>query len=346
MMICLIGDTHFGVHKNSDIFLDSQIKYIKEQFIPYLHKNNVKKVFFLGDLYDNRSHTNTKVMNTVFNLFHNDLKEFEITILVGNHDTYFNSSIHINSLKNLQTLSNVTLIENITVVNVDNKNITLVPWITDNCAFLKEFEQIENPYICLGHFNILGFKYNKYKTSEDGLTLDIFNKYKKVFSGHFHIRNKQNINDTEVVYIGSPYQLTRNDIDEEKGFVILDTETLNYEFINNTISLKYIQLNYPDNFSKETITGNIIDVYVKYDDSYDENEIQKYVHKIEEYSPATTPNLVIENKVIVDSVNLNINIGSVSELIKEYVDLIQIENKQEIYNTIVDLYNETKGEIL
>ncbi|MDD5651662.1 MAG: hypothetical protein PHF86_14805, partial [Candidatus Nanoarchaeia archaeon] len=142
------------------------------------------------------------------------------------------------------------------------------------------------------------------------------------------------------------YQLTRNDIDEEKGFVILDTETLNYEFINNTISLKYIKLNYPDNFSKETITGNIIDVYVKYDDSYDENEIQKYVHKIEEYNPATTPNLVIENKVIVDSVNLNINIGSVSELIKEYVDLIQIENKQEIYNTIVDLYNETKGEIL
>ena len=60
------------------------------------------------------------------------------------------------------------------------------------------------------------------------------NKFKKIFSGHFHTRSKKDINGTDIIYVGSPYQLTRADFNEERGSLTLDLDTLEYTYINNT----------------------------------------------------------------------------------------------------------------
>lgn len=345
--IAIITDLHFGVRKNSEVFLHSQSKFIKEQFIPYLKDHNINTIFMLGDLFDNRSSTNTKVLNEVHNIFENYLKDFKIWLVVGNHDTYYTSSIEVNSLKPFGSLPNVHLIESITKINIDDLNITLVPWITDNVSFIKEFTKIKCD-ICMGHFNISGFQYNKWRASDDGIHSKIFQNCKKVFTGHFHIRNKQKYKNCEIVYVGSPYQLTRNDIDEERGFVILNTEDLSYEYINNNLSLKYIKLKYPQKFSRQTIHGNIIDVHVDYDETYNENKVNKYVRKIEEYEPVITPNIFVNNSTIMGGdIDLNAyNIGSVTDLMREFIDTLEINNKEEIYNSLIELYNDAKGEML
>ena len=43
--ICLIGDNHFGCHNNSDVYLESQLNFYNNQFIPYLKQNNIKDIF-------------------------------------------------------------------------------------------------------------------------------------------------------------------------------------------------------------------------------------------------------------------------------------------------------------
>ena len=347
MKVCLIADLHFGVRKNSEIFLASQVRFIEEQFVPYLKEHGIKEVFLLGDLFDNRSSTNTKVMNSVYDLFDHKLTDFNIHVLIGNHDCYFNSTVEINSLKFLEKLPNVHLVEKITVMEVGDKKVVMVPWVIDTLSFVREFSQVENCDLCFGHFNITGFHFNKVKRSDDGIQGKLFSKFKKVFSGHFHIRSSQKIPGSEIIYIGSPYQLTRNDIDENRGFVILDTETLEYQHIDNTVSLKYIKVKYPEKVTSSKIKNNIIDVYVDYDENYNEEKVDKYVKKIEEMGPVITPNIFVENNSSLNSdIDLeNYKFGSMLDLMREYVDGQDIGNKEEINQLLIELYNEsTKGE--
>jgi DNA repair exonuclease SbcCD nuclease subunit len=342
--ICLISDLHFGVRKNNEVFIDSQLRFINEQFIPYLNENGIKKICILGDLFDNRQSTNTKVMNAVHSVF-DKLRNFEIYVLVGNHDTYFTSSIEVNSLKFLNEFHNVTLIEKITSVEFNNRKFVMAPWITNIPEFISQFNGTKCD-VCLGHFNIFGFQYNKQKRSEDGIESNIFSGCNKVFTGHFHIRNVQNLYGSEIIYIGSPFQLTRNDIDEERGFVVLNTEDLSYEFISNTVSLKYISLKFPEKFSYNRVHNNIVDVHIDYNDRYDESKIDRYVKRIEEYEPAVPPNILVDNNTDFGSgMDLNCcNIGSIMDLIREYIDMIEVENKEDIYSNLADLYNEAKSE--
>lgn len=347
MKIAIISDLHFGIRKNSEVFLNSQTRFIIEQFVPYLKKHKITTIFMLGDLFDNRSSTNTKVMNTVYEIFANYLKDFKIYMLVGNHDTYFNSTVEINSLKYLGGFPNVEIIDVMKQIEIDGRKIALVPWIVDNVKFVREFRKIKCD-VCLGHFNISGFHFNKYKKSEDGLQSKLFSRCKKVFTGHFHIRNIQNKHGSEMVYIGSPYQLTRNDIDENRGFTILDLSDLSYEFIDNTESLKYVKLKYPEKFTKSKILNNIIDVHIDYDNSYNETKIERYIRKIEENSPAITPNIFIDNNAeLSGDLSLeNCNIGSMMDLMREYIDGLDIRNREEIVGILFELYNEVRGDSL
>ena len=346
MRVCLVSDLHFGVRKNSEVFLQSQTRFIVEQFVPYLKKNGIDTVFMLGDLFDNRSSTNTKVMNAVYDIFAEHLKDFTVYILVGNHDTYFNSTVEVNSLKFLSKFDNVHIIDKITPMEFDGQKIALVPWIVDNVKFVREFHKIKCD-VCMGHFNIHGFHFNKYKKSDDGIQAKLFSKCKKVFTGHFHIRNSQTLHGSEMIYVGSPYQLTRNDIDENRGFTILDFEDLSYEFIDNTKSLKYIRLKFPEKFSKNKIENNIIDVHVDYDDSYNETKVERYVKKIEEMGPALPPGIFVDNNAeLSGDIDLeNCNIGSLTDLMREYIDGLDIKNKEEIFQILIELYNEVRGDV-
>lgn len=347
MKIALISDIHFGVRKNNEVFLDSQIRFFEEQFVPYLKQNGIDHIFILGDLFDNRSSTNTKVMNAVYDIFDKKLNSFKVWMIVGNHDCYFNSTVEINSLKFLEKFENVTLIEKMTQLEIDGKKIIMVPWITDNISFVREFAQKEKFDFCFGHFNINGFHFNKFKKSEDGIQGRIFSNCKKVFTGHFHIRNSQTILGSEIIYIGSPFQLTRNDIDENRGFVVLDTSTSEHTYVDNNVSLKYIKLKYPEKFTSSKIKNNIIDVYVTYDETYNENKVDKYVKKIEDFGPAMTPNIFVENNSDLSSdIDLeNYKFGSMLDLMREYIDSLDIGNKEEINQILIDLYNEsTKGD--
>jgi len=342
-LVCLCSDFHFGVKKNSEIYFRNQKNFIVNQFVPYLKENKIKRIFILGDVFDNRSSINTKIQNEVFNIFNDYFKDFEIFILVGNHDCYFNSTINVNSIKFLGKFENITIVEENMIIENNGKKILLTPWIVNFSDFIdyisdKEFD------VSFGHYNVKGFHYNKYKTSEDGLDGSLFgNKCKKVFSGHFHIRSKQTFKDCEIIYIGSPYQITRNDRDEERGFVILNTDDLTYEHIDNTISMKFIKLQFPQKFTRQLINGNIIDVHVKYDKNYSEEKVDKYIKRIIEYQPAFEPVIAIETDDMLNAgLDLNLNLRSIPDLIREYIDTIEMRNKDDVYQILIDLYDETK----
>lgn len=344
--IAIITDLHFGIKKNNDTFLENQIKFFRKQFIPYLKENSIKKICILGDIFDNRNSINTKVLNDVINLFE-ELNFLEkIYLIIGNHDSYLNTSVEITSIKFLEKYNNIHLMYNPEIVIIENKKILFVPWITDYNNFYDYFKKADFD-VCMGHFDIAGFNLNKFETSKEGIPSDVFfAKDKLIFSGHFHLRSKQKKGNSEIIYIGSPYQMTRNDINEERGFCVLNLDDLSYENINNNISLKYIRLKYPQRFNEENIRGNIVDVQVDSEDMYDDKKIEKYLDNIENFNPIYKPNVFILNKNLESEFNFDdYNIGSILDLMKDYVETIDIKNKHEIYNILFELYNKTKGEL-
>ena len=345
--VALISDTHFGVHRGNEIYLESQVRFLRDQFVPYLKEHEIHTIFMLGDLFDNRQAINIKVKNIVFDLFNDILKDFTIHIIVGNHDIYLKNTVAINSLKFLTLFPNVEVYEDIKLLEIHDRKILMVPWQVDNLEFRNRVAN-KNIHcdVCMGHFEVVGFKMTSSNSDACSLGLPssvLFENYSLTFSGHFHHRSMKTLNGSVVQYIGNPYHLTRHDIGEDRGFCILDLEDLKYEFVSNTESLRYVSIDYPNEFNESDIKGNVVDVNVIYDEEYNEDAVQKYLNKIEKMKPAFSPNLKITNNFQTTS-TVEYKQQTILELFKEYVESINtISNKEEIYTLLVEVYNNCKS---
>lgn len=348
MKAAIVTDTHFGFEKNSELLLNNILRFFTEQFIPYLLENKIDTIFILGDLFDNRTSINAKVHDAVYELFNKNLKYFDIYIILGNHDIYYNSTTEVHSLKFLNKFKNIHVIDKPEVLIFDDHKFLMVPWLVnqkDIINILKEYKAD----VLMGHFDIVGFNFNKKVLSKNGLPINYFlNLFDLVFSGHFHTRTVKNIGDTEIVYVGSPYQMNRGCADEERGFIILDTKLLKYKFFSNNIASKFITINYPERFTEEMIKNNRVDVYIKYDkDNYAPEEFDKYIEDVDIMQPATREIFYIaKNQLMTDFDISNCNFSSMPELFKKYLEANKIPTieKEQLYNKFEEIYEEVKGD--
>jgi len=85
----------------------------------------------------------------------------------------------------------------------------------------------------MGHLELAGFYANKDYQCQHGTDPKAFGKFDTVFSGHFHKKSTR----SNITYLGNPYQLYWNDLDEIRGFHIYDLDTGELEFIPNPTSM-------------------------------------------------------------------------------------------------------------
>ena len=241
MKIAVLGDTHFDVSNSSEEVYSQQIKFFKEEFFPYLIENNIKTIFQLGDFFDNKLKVGTYTQFNLMKDFFDVLQENNIKMyyFVGNHDLYYKDKRKIFSLAVFEkAYSNLKVIKNMDIIEFENKKYMFVPWLYDDeiptmANMIREY----NPEIIFGHFEIQDFYVSKEFQATHGMDKNVF-KNIKVVSGHFHL--KQDIGN--IFYVGTPYQSSWTDYNEIKGFHILNTEDGNFEFIENTVTAKHIQI--------------------------------------------------------------------------------------------------------
>ena len=87
----------------------------------------------------------------------------------------------------------------------------------------------------MGHLEINGFKATRGHMMEDGMPKQVFDKFDNVFSGHFHTRSS----DGKIHYLGNPYEMFWNDVNDPRGFTLFDTDTLERVPVNNPYKLFY-----------------------------------------------------------------------------------------------------------
>ena len=261
MKVALITDQHFGARNDSIHFLDFYEKFYSGTFFPTLEKEGVKHVLILGDTFDRRKYVNFYSLQRAKRMFFDPLavRGIEVSMLVGNHDTYYKNTNEVNSPELvLEDYGNIDIISSPRVITLGGTNILMMPWICpENQEESLNMLKTAKAEICMGHFEIAGFAMYRGMKSEEGLNRDLFKRFDFTFSGHYHHKSSS----SDIHYLGNPYELTWQDYNDNRGFHILDLSTRTFNFIRNP-NVMFNRINYDDKVNDvKNISGMDLTVY-------------------------------------------------------------------------------------
>ena len=285
MLLPIITDLHFG-HKNShQAVREYFFRFFENTFFPYLDKHGIKEIINLGDTLDNRKFCNIETLMMVRNRFFNPLEARGVKMhtIIGNHDVYYKSNNLTNSMAALYSrFPCMELYTTCQDVDIGGKTFAMLPWISP--ADVQDFNRFlgsTKAKIAMGHLEILGYEVLRGVKSEEGMDPACLKVFDRVYSGHFHKKN----GDSHIQYLGTAYDMDFGDLDEVKGFHVLNTDTMELEFIQNPEKM-FVRLVYdgveeiPD-FSP--VTGKYVKLQIK--SKKDPNHYDKYIEKLYEANP-------------------------------------------------------------
>lgn len=234
MKTIIIGDTHFGIKKDDSYFLDYQINYFNDVVIEEIKKRSVDNVIFLGDIFDNRKKINIKTVKLVKQEIFNKLEKLDIPIyiILGNHDIFYNQNVETNTLSViLDCYKNFIIVDDCLFID----NCMLIPWIAEEnkIDILDSILFSQRDYL-FGHLEINGANLGNDEIC-NGISIDTFSHFKRVFSGHVHIKQEFE----NIYYTGIPYQLTWGDVYSKQGIHYFDSNNGELIFIENKNKIYY-----------------------------------------------------------------------------------------------------------
>jgi DNA repair exonuclease SbcCD nuclease subunit len=342
--IAIISDVHFGCKSNNERYLTIAENFFKETLATVLRTKSISDVRIIGDLFDNRNTLNVRTLNAVTGVFHwyqTHMPSVHFKISLGNHDIYYHNRTDINSLECLREFQNVTIIDKVYREELDGKKLITFPWIIKDSETEVQFKEIKlNSDIwdlCLGHFEVSGFQVAYNHVHDGGYGKGDFSKFKKVFSGHFHLRNTEG----NITYIGCPYQLNWGDYGDQKGIHIWDSKTEEVEFIPNLDSPVFVRLTVDDFLNKrkeklKSIKGNFVKLVI--DSKYKEKDLLTINQFIENNGCLT---LTVENHFIEELNGEEVGDIDISRLSDPMSFLFEFINNLEIDEESNEINKET-----
>ena len=195
MKIAIITDQHFGARKNSKLFHDYFLKFYNDVFFPLLHSEGITTIVDMGDTFDSRKGIDFSALSWAKDNYYDKLKEMGITVhtIVGNHTAYYKNTNNINAVDLLlREYDNVHVYSEATEIKIDGLGIMMVPWINSENQ-KKTFNALKKSKcpVVMGHLELNGFQVNNMVTMDHGTPVDVFKKFDRVYSGHFHTRSHQ-----------------------------------------------------------------------------------------------------------------------------------------------------------
>ena len=228
-------DIHFGKHNNSEMHNQDCLNFIS-WFCDFIKSDkDIDHIVFLGDWFEHRSAINGLTLNMSYEgaKLLNQLG-LPIYFIVGNHDLYYRNTREIFTTKIFDSLENFILIDKPIEIN----NTLFCPFLVpDEYGILNS---TKCPVI-YGHFEFKGFVLTgeTYKL-EHGPDPELFNKPKKIFSGHFHKRQSS----SNVHYIGNTFPMDFGDANDfDRGCALYDYKSDTVEYKNWKTAPVYIRKN-------------------------------------------------------------------------------------------------------
>ena len=340
MLIGILTDTHWSARKSSRNLHDYFQLFYDNVFFPALEEHGIKTVIHMGDAFDNRKSIDFWGLDWTRRVVLEPLRKYEVHMIVGNHDIFLRNSTEINAPQLLlKDYPNIKTYSSPTNTKVGGIDMTFIPWIcSENHEETMNVIKKSKAQVAMGHLELQGFRVNKNLIMEDhGLDSNIFSKFTKVFSGHYHTRS----DNGRIFYLGNPYEMYWTDVNDTRGFHIFDTETLEHTPINNPYKLFY-NLYYEDTpyqtFDAREYENKIVKIIVRKKTKV--KDFEKFVDKL--YTAGIQDLKIIENFEIQESEDFQVDEEeNTISILNRYIDESEVQfDKNIIKGILQNLYKE------
>jgi hypothetical protein len=341
MKVAIITDQHFGSRKNSKLFHDYFLKFYEDVFFPVLYSEGIKTVVDMGDTFDSRKGIDFSSLSWAKDNYYDKLKDMDVTVhtIVGNHTAYYKNTNEINAVDLLlREYDNVKVYSETTSILLDKLSVLLVPWINkENQEMSHALIKKSSSPVCMGHLELVGFRVHRGYVMDQGTDASLFDKFNKVFSGHYHTRS----DNGKIFYLGNPYEMYWNDCNDVRGFHIFDTETLEVTSIDNPyqmFSIIYYEDTNHQLFDARPYENKIVKVVVK--KKSDQVQFEKFLDKL--YTANVAELKVVENFALQEAAEFEaFESEDTLSILNRYIEEAAIDlDRSRVQKLIQEVYQE------
>lgn len=331
MKIAITADIHFSAYANDRIlnFLPERLESLKNSItgmIEECKKRNVFDIAIAGDLCHNKSIIHTKAQDVMLDIFQTrQYQDLRFYVIDGNHDLSGKGTDSVSALRSLETIGNVQWIsyqsKGERVKHIDNGKIAFIPYFPG----MEKTVKTTKADILISHFGLNEAMLSSGISVPSSIKASDLKNYKLVVLGHYHLPQGMIYKGTTIYYVGSSIQLDWGEKNEEKRFLIVDTNTLNVETVPTIGYKKYIEL--------KLDASNKLDILKEAKDLRDELHHVKIIsnEKISNDEDMTDINIVENVEVDITNRGITSGMGEEERMLK-YEEIKEIpENEREAY---------------
>jgi len=212
----------------------NSIKNVLIEMAEYCKQHDISTFIIGGDTLHGKSIIHALAQSIMLDFFRAYAEDIEFIILDGNHDLSGRGKDSVSALKSLDNEPNVMRVGDTQTFG----DILLVPYMPHMVDVIKK----NKAKYLISHFGLSeGVLNNGMSVISDVSLADLDGKYRYVLLGHYH-KPQSIIKETiDLYYVGSPIQIDWGEKNEEKRFLIVDTDNDKIESVPTTGYTKYCE---------------------------------------------------------------------------------------------------------
>ena len=336
--VAIFSDLHLGIKQDSPTWHNIALNWC-DWFISELEKRNIKQVVFLGDFFHTRNAISANTLHVAAK-FLDKFSTFKLHFILGNHDLFYANDPTISPVNLFEGRNNIKVYTYPEIVNFGNKTVLMCGWGHDPLQY--------NANILFTHAEIKSFRYNTdVPPCDEGVAPSkLLNHFDAVYSGHFHLFQEKRWGDRYIRYVGNTFSMDHSDKHTlKKGFTILDFDTSESEFIENTISPKFYKIYLSELISYKwsyeelntLIPNNVIKLIINKSITPNDSNLLTGIFTQLKPLDFTTEWENIQNFKDEEEF-LEMGCFDMEDAIIKYVDMLDISEKAQISKYLLDLY--------
>ena len=214
----------------------SEKKKVLYSIIGEMKQRNSNTLIIAGDLLHNKSVIYSLAQSVLLD-FIRENKDINFVVIDGNHDLSGKGKTVVSALKCLDSEPNIKRVQFDQVVKAED--FVFIPYSMNLPKHIRE----NSGNFLVSHFGLNEALLNCGSSIVADISLkDLAGRYKYAFLGHYHTPQDIMREDIKLYYMGSITQTDWSEKNEEKRFLVFDTETGEVESILNKGYRKHFEL--------------------------------------------------------------------------------------------------------
>ena len=235
MKFAVIADIHLSKYGQDKIEDDtnlperlSSIKTCLYEVASFCKQNEIKNLVMAGDILHGKSVIYAIAQDILLQFFQDFSNSIQFYVIDGNHDLSGKSDDVVSALRPLENIKGVKWISFKDKYTIAPEGITFIPYSYNMVEKIKNTKS----KILISHFGLSEGQLNSGMSivSELGLK-DLENNYELVILGHYHKPQEIQRNGFRLFYTGSLVELDWGEKNDQKRFLVVDTDTMNVDSI-------------------------------------------------------------------------------------------------------------------